>query len=85
MISRNAVGWSKFHKKSRMAKAGVVNSNLLSNEEINRLISENEVLPYSNAIQATYRVQYAFDLHQWIPSAPRFVYAQGNGKKDTTT
>ncbi|XP_017486442.1 PREDICTED: SWI5-dependent HO expression protein 3-like [Rhagoletis zephyria] len=36
----------------QMAKAGVVNSNLLNKEEINQLISEIEVLPYSNVIEA---------------------------------
>ncbi|XP_036342472.1 uncharacterized protein LOC118751763 [Rhagoletis pomonella] len=35
-----------------MAKAGVVNSNLLNKEEINQLISEIEALPYSNVIEA---------------------------------
>lgn len=36
----------------QMAKAGVVNSNLLDKEEINQLISEIDVLPYSNVIEA---------------------------------
>ncbi|XP_036338279.1 uncharacterized protein LOC118748082 [Rhagoletis pomonella] len=35
-----------------MAKAGVINSNLLNKEEINELISEIEVLPYANVIEA---------------------------------
>ncbi|XP_054745757.1 uncharacterized protein LOC129250141 [Anastrepha obliqua] len=35
-----------------MAKAGVVNSNLLNKEEINSLISEIEFLPYSNVVKA---------------------------------
>ncbi|XP_073827768.1 uncharacterized protein [Musca autumnalis] len=36
----------------QMAKAKVVNSNLLNKEEINQLIGEIEVLPYSNFIEA---------------------------------
>ncbi|XP_036345108.1 uncharacterized protein LOC118754344 [Rhagoletis pomonella] len=35
-----------------MAKAGVVNTNFLSIEEVNQLVSEIDVLPYSNAIEA---------------------------------
>ncbi|XP_036339252.1 uncharacterized protein LOC118748710 [Rhagoletis pomonella] len=35
-----------------MAKAEVVNTNLLSIEEVNQLVSEIDVLPYSNAIEA---------------------------------
>ncbi|XP_053969112.1 uncharacterized protein LOC128870463 [Anastrepha ludens] len=35
-----------------MAKAGIVNSNLLSKEEVNQLVGEIDILPYSNAIEA---------------------------------
>ncbi|XP_053968786.1 uncharacterized protein LOC128870215 [Anastrepha ludens] len=36
----------------QMAKAGIVNSNLLSKEEVNQLVGEIDILPYSNAIEA---------------------------------
>lgn len=36
----------------QMARNGIVNTNLLDKEEINRIISEMETLPYENEIQA---------------------------------
>lgn len=36
----------------QMAKAKVVNTNLLNKEEVNQLIGELDVLPYSNIIEA---------------------------------
>ena len=35
-----------------MAKAGIVNTNLLDTLELERLISEEESLPYENLIEA---------------------------------
>lgn len=35
-----------------LAKAGIVNSNLLDKDEVNRLLSQIETLPYENIIQA---------------------------------
>lgn len=43
---------NEFVQACQMAKAGVINSNLLNKEEINELISEIEVLPYANVIEA---------------------------------
>ncbi|XP_054747149.1 uncharacterized protein LOC129252967 [Anastrepha obliqua] len=43
---------SELIRACQMAKAGVANSNLLNKEEINSLISEIEVLPYSNVVEA---------------------------------
>ncbi|KAI8116187.1 Retrovirus-related Env polyprotein from transposon gypsy [Lucilia cuprina] len=36
----------------QMAKSGIINTNLLDQAEINRIIDELETLPYSNAIEA---------------------------------
>lgn len=36
----------------QMARSGIVNTNLLDHEEINRLISEVETLPYANVVEA---------------------------------
>lgn len=40
----------------QLAKAGIINSNLLDQAEINRLITEIETLPYTNSIEA---IEYA--------------------------
>ncbi|XP_017466283.1 PREDICTED: uncharacterized protein LOC108359115 [Rhagoletis zephyria] len=43
---------NKLIRACQMAKAGVVNTSLLSIEEVNQLVSEIDVLPYINAIEA---------------------------------
>lgn len=39
-------------RAAQLAKGGIVNSNLLNKEEISRLVSEVETLPYCNEIEA---------------------------------
>lgn len=43
-------------RAAQLAKGGIINSNLLDKEEVSRLITEIETLPYSNEIEA---IEYA--------------------------
>lgn len=43
---------SEIVRAAQMAKAGIVNTNLLNQDEIERIILEEQVLPYSNLIEA---------------------------------